>query len=172
MYILVLKQTFSKKSALYKFALYFTLYFLLASFILNYNIFISFYSTSLSLFQKIQVTPHLFFAGFFSLTPLMTILHFGVALLFALNILLATQKISSLKNPSVKFGIGAGVISLTTAGCASCGLSLLTIFGLGSALTLLPFKGVEILLATLLILISTTTYNLHALSKSCKLDKK
>lgn len=80
------------------------------------------------------------------------------AFLTGLNLLLVYKTISSLNHKGkIRFSIGgATIISLITSGCASCGVSVISILGISSsALSFLPFHGLELhLLATVLLLIS------------------
>ena len=86
------------------------------------------------------------------------------AVLTGMNLTLLVQRLSSLKN-SGKLRLmvgGSSVIGIIGSGCAACGLSLLTIIGLGGSLSYLPFRGTEISIITIIILI----YSLYMLTKN------
>lgn len=73
------------------------------------------------------------------------------------------------KRNNLKITLGAGIISIAAAGCASCGLSLVSIVGLGAALASLPFKGFELYIVSIVILLLSLYYNLSSLYKVCKI---
>lgn len=68
---------------------------------------------------------------------------------------------------------GATIISLITTGCASCGLSLLSILGLSASLSFLPFHGMELHLFSIFLLLFSSLYMLRQLhnAKYCKIKK-
>lgn len=83
---------------------------------------------------------------------------------------MVAEKVKFLKKRNnLKITLGAGIISIVAAGCASCGLSLASIVGLGSALAVLPFRGFELYIASIAILLLSLYYNLSSLYKACKI---
>ena len=68
----------------------------------------------------------------------------------------------------------AGFASLLTGvlapACPSCALGLLTLLGLGSFLTILPFKGAELgFLAVMVLLFSLAYLSKKIVTKGCKI---
>ena len=83
---------------------------------------------------------------------------------------MVVEKVKFLKKRNnLKITLGAGIISIAAAGCASCGLSLVSIVGLGGVLAALPFRGFELYLASVAILLLSLYYNLSSLYKVCKI---
>ncbi len=167
---IVAKQLLTEPKTYLLFVIYFLTYELLATIIQGFSLFSSFYTTMLPLLKKIQVTPYLFESAFLGNTHLVTTLQTLIALLFAANLTLITGRMHSLKDRSLKVGTGASIIALAVAGCSACGISLISLLGLSSALITLPFHGKEILVLTIGILAVTFVYNFQALTKSCKIN--
>jgi len=98
------------------------------------------------------------------------------ALLVAINLLLIGKTISLLgqrKKIHMTFG-GATLIGLATTGCTSCGFSLLSILGLSSSVSFLPFHGLELHIIAIALLLVSSFYMIHQLyeAKYCILYKK
>lgn len=167
---IVAKQLLTQPKTYILFVVYFLLYELLATLIQGFSLFSSFYTTMIPLLKKIQVTPYLFESAFLGNSHLTTTLQTLIALLFAANLTLITGRVHVLKNESLKISTGAGIIALAVAGCSACGISLLALLGLSSALIALPFHGKEILVLTIGILTITLVYNFRALTQSCKIN--
>ena len=93
-----------------------------------------------------------------------------ISLLFGVNLELVLRKIKFLKSSgNFHLTIGAGIISLFSAGCAACGLSFASVIGISSVVTLLPFHGLLLYLLSILILLASLIYNLDTLVKVCKI---
>jgi len=94
--------------------------------------------------------------------------------LFGLNLTIVLRKLNFLrKQGGLKLTLGAGIVSIVATGCASCGLSVVSLIGLGSVVGLLPFRGTELYFLGIIILVVSLFYNLHAYSIACKfLPKK
>ncbi len=78
-----------------------------------------------------------------------------VALLTGANLTLITKRLSTLRssgNLRVVVG-GSSVLGIVGSGCASCGLSILAFFGLSGAIAYLPFRGVELSIIAIVLLI-------------------
>ncbi len=83
---------------------------------------------------------------------------------------MVAEKVKFLKKRNnLKITLGAGIISIAAAGCASCGLSFISIVGLGGALAALPFRGFELYIISIAILLLSLYYNLSSLYKVCKI---
>lgn len=93
-----------------------------------------------------------------------------VSILFGLNTELVLRKIKFLASyGSLHVTFGTGLIALAATGCASCGLSLVSLVGLGGALAALPFHGLELYFVSIFILFASLWYNLNSLVKACKI---
>lgn len=93
-----------------------------------------------------------------------------IAILTGMVISLITMKVRM----KIKFKEHAGkkatigiVLGLFAPACASCGLGLISIVGLGSVLAYLPFKGIEIGILSV-ILLAYATYSLSSSMRECK----
>lgn len=165
----VLHTLFSSKKTYLLLVGYFLLYQFLATLIQGFSLFSSFYQTMLPVFTKIEVTPYIFESALRGTAHTTLTLQTIIAILFALNMTLITTKMSTQTNRTVKIGLTAGIISLITAGCSACGISLIAFLGAGTALATLPFRGTEILTLTILVLTTTLLYNFRAFTLSCKI---
>lgn len=75
-----------------------------------------------------------------------------VAGLFGMNLVLASRKVSVQK--SNHWVIGGGLFSgIMGSGCASCGLPILSVFGLSGSVAILPFRGLELLILSIILLL-------------------
>ena len=86
-----------------------------------------------------------------------------LALLTATNLLLIVQKISLLRKVgNVHFVAGGGsLVGIISGGCASCGLPVVSLLGLGGSMSVLPFKGAELPYISLVLL----SFSLYLLLK-------
>lgn len=67
-------------------------------------------------------------------------------------------------------GVSTGILA---AGCASCGISVLAMLGLGAGLAILPFKGLELSLLSVGLLTATLFWMANAKTrKLCALPKR
>ncbi len=108
-------------------------------------------------------------------TPLDTFLIILSALLVGANAVLISRSIKRLKNQEgLQLSIGgATIIAIITAGCSSCGFSILSIIGLSTSLSFLTFKGLELHLLATLTLLFSFTYMLKEIHSRiyCKIKK-
>jgi len=90
-----------------------------------------------------------------------------LALLFGINagIMFHKMRLSTSKQSGV---MAAGsFLAIMTGGCAACGVTLASLFGLGSVFAALPFYGLEVKVASLGLLL----YSTHILcDNNCKLE--
>lgn len=133
------------------------LYILLSGILINTTLISQIFAADFASEYKVKFLFFLltgFWETFSSLDQILLLIN---ALLTGLNILLIYKTISSLKHKGkIKFSIGgATIVSLITSGCASCGISVLSILGVSSTLSFLPFHGLELhFLATALLILS------------------
>jgi hypothetical protein len=100
-----------------------------------------------------------------SLSPFDVVLTIITALLVGINSMLIIRTIYVLEHKGkvhVSIG-GATIVSLVTTGCGSCGLSLISVLGLSASLSFLPFHGLELHIASIILLIFSIWYMLHQL---------
>jgi|SRR3989344_1411321 len=146
-------------------------FYLLNVLFFNYKDFFTFsrefgFLTALSLFFKgalnfLNVLPWYSSYG-------IVILSFLTGLFFTLVFYKIKQigKMGNERNFLGAFGVALGIIS---SGCASCGLGILGILGLSSALAVLPLKGLEISIIAILILAVSIVYTMNKITYNvCK----
>jgi hypothetical protein len=65
---------------------------------------------------------------------------------------------------------GASIIGLAAAGCSTCGISLFALFGLSTAVSSLPFRGLELHILALVLLLVSLWYMIKKLNEEiyCK----
>lgn len=138
--------------------------------LINYKSFISFGLADYTFLGKIKVLFFILVGSFQALDVRDATLLVIVSVLFGLNAELVLRKIRFLASyGSLHITFGTGLITLAATGCASCGLSLASLVGLGGALAALPFGGLELYIASILILTWSLFFNLDALVKACKI---
>ena len=79
-----------------------------------------------------------------------------ISLLTGMLITLISYKYKIVKESGKDIGILASLgilVGLLVPGCASCGIGLAAALGLGGSITSLPFKGIEISLIAIILLI-------------------
>ena len=151
----------------------FSLIFLLvSSILLNIQNLITFTTIDYPLIPKITILLS-FMVGFpKTISSIDLALLIIIAILFGINVELVVRKLSFLKKAgSTKLTFGAGIISIAVSGCASCGLSVLSFIGLGGAIAILPFGGIELYILAIAIMIASLFYNLRTLVKVCKIER-
>lgn len=149
----------------------FTLGFLTITTVLlnSLNLF-SILSSNYSILSTFRIFIVLILGTFRTISTIDTILLLTISVLFGMNFTLVIQKINFIKRgKNLKITLGAGIVSLASAGCASCGLSIVSLIGIGSSLALLPFGGLELYFLSIVILTASFIYNLNAIYKACKI---
>jgi len=145
-----------------------TFYVALTVALLNYRLF----GSALPFETKVSLFGTLFFGIFSAFSFQDTLLLFMNALLVGTNLLLIAKTFSFLKKQrSIRFTVGgASLIALVSTGCTSCGLSILSIVGLGGAFSFLPFHGMELHVLSLGLLTLSGGYLLQQLrlSRYCR----
>lgn len=141
------------------------LYTLIPLFFLNFSLTTNTLSGSFALGYKLSLFWSLFLGVFTAFSPVDTAILLLNALLVGINIVLIAKTIYYLEHAGkVKLSLGgAGLLGLVTTGCSSCGFSLLSLVGLGGALSFLPFHGMEIHILALLALVGSAFYMLKQL---------
>ncbi len=139
-------------------------------FLVNLLNFVSVAGADYSIFAKLKIFFVFFIGSFETVSSRDLFLLVLISILFGLNLSLVIEKIKFIKKqPNLKLTIGTGILSLGAAGCASCGLSVASIVGIGWGLAVLPFGGIELYFISILILFISLIYNLNSIYKACKI---
>lgn len=162
-----LRQTFKKEllsfnSLLIIFGISF-IYYSLSILIINYRLIASFVFGNNLIFYKLVLLKELILGAYSALGMRDFIFLVISSLLVGGNILMLFKTLKSLKMAGGKLNLSVGgttVLGITVAGSCSCGFSLLSILGLGGALSFLPFGGLEIHLFVIFLLIFSFLYSL------------
>lgn len=150
------------------------IYLLVSSIINEFAIYSNIFSQQFTLLLKLKISGLMFLKTLGMFGSVHTLLLLSIALVVGINIMLVTRKIAYLRlQKTLQWTFGAGVISLASAGCPGCGLSLLSITGLTPAIPGLPFQGILYLTIIFSILIMSSIYNAHMLGKfSCAIPQQ
>lgn len=146
------------------------IFILLSSLLINIQNIISIVTTPYPIDVRLKLFFYIVFGIFTAISSIGAVLLFITAVLFGLNISIIITKIGVMKKQKkLGFIFGAGVVSLVSAGCAACGLSLLSVVGLGSIVAFLPFHGIEFYIVSIAILLWSLYINLGAWVKACRI---
>ncbi|HSD98747.1 MAG TPA: hypothetical protein VLB73_03545 [Patescibacteria group bacterium] len=151
-------------------ALFASSYVILITFLLNYRLVLA--SESFPFKDRINIFLSLLSGIFTAFSPFDTVLFLCTAVLVGINTLLIIKTLSQLRvlgKLHMSIG-GAALVGLFTTGCTSCGLSLLSVLGLGTSIGLLPFHGLELRILSVIFLLFSAFYMLRQLRESiyCK----
>lgn len=151
------------------------LYIALSVYLPNYRFILSSVFGSSTVQYKIAVLFYSLGGLFTAFSTLDAVLLIITSLLLGINLALIARTKKRLDNSSVKFLVGGGgLFGLVSVGCSSCGYSLLSILGLGTSLSFLPF-GTKVFywlsIGALLFSIGYMTKRLND-SLNCNLDKR
>jgi hypothetical protein len=145
-----------------------TLFLLLSLSLINIPNILSVISSNYPLFSKLRILSVIITGAFYTISGIDFVLLLIISVLFGANFAFVIEKFNFIrKQHNLRLTIGSGIISLASAGCASCGLSLVSLVGLGSALAILPFRGVELYLLAIAVLLASFLYNLNSIYKAC-----
>lgn len=155
--------------------LFATLYLFAIDLLLNIRLLTTAFANHFPFSATVSLFFSLFLGSFTSMNAEPITLFFIIlnALLVGLNILLLGKAVIWLRNQRkvhVSLG-GATLFALVTAGCASCGLSLLSVLGLSATLAFLPFHGAELRVIACVFLLVSAFYMLRQLheAKYCRI---
>jgi len=150
------------------------LYIALASYSINYRLVLSTIAGPYELLYKFKILFYLLIGTKSALSVFDFFLLILISVLTALNIILIIRAIKNLRaTDGIKFVFGGGTIfGFISTGCASCGLSLLAILGLGGAFAFLPFGNHTLYLISIGLLIFSLFFLLKKLhdTKDCKIN--
>lgn len=149
------------------------LYILLSVILLNYKFLLATLTSSFQISAKVSIFFSLLQGTWTSMSHTDFVLMMVNAIFFGINMFLIIKTLSVIEHQGkVRLSIGgATVISLVTTGCASCGLSLLSILGVTASLSFLPLYSMFFHISATLILIFSTLYMLKKLhdGKYCRI---
>ena len=114
----------------------------------------SYYLTVAHIYEKsIVLYSQLFGIGF---TLVTLVLNLAIAIFFGIYIALLFYKKEVVKNKSISdkiTGIGGTAAAILASGCPACGLPLFAFLGFGAFISYLPYKGIEIKIISLILLL-------------------
>ncbi len=149
-------------------------YIAITVFFTNNRFLIETLASAAPLSYKLLISSELFIGMFTAFGVWQGILLLITALLVGVNITLLQKSVAILHAQGrIRLSVGGvSVLSLVTTGCSSCGVSLLS-FAFPSAALVLPFHGIGIQAAGVLLLGGSLLYSLSKLSQSpvCKVPK-
>ncbi len=150
------------------------LYYVFFIFLNNYSLVYSTVVAQFPMHTKLNIIVSLLTGIGTSLSGLNIIILGIVAVLTGLNSTLLFQNLKVMKSyGSMKVVVGgSSLLGLVSTGCASCGLPLLAFLGLGSSVSFLPLKGLELSLLTIILLLTSTFFLIKKLKtkSSCEVD--
>jgi|SRR5581483_9948367 len=148
------------------------LYTALVLYLLNFSLVKNTVIDATPLTFKLNLLLALLGGAWTAFSPLDRLLSFSTAVLFGANLALiisTAQKMKDGNGIKVIFG-GGTLLSIVSAGCTSCGFSLLSILGISGALSL-PFHGIELHIISLLLLFLSFFYMLRRFAAICKIRR-
>ncbi len=159
---------------LIKSVLFSLVYLVLSWSIYNFSVITNILSLPYSASTKLTVLLYTFVGFFKSSSYLASSTVLLIAILFGINTAFLIMQGSTLfkDRKRSRLAFSAGFISIATTGCAACGFSLISLFGVSGTLALLPFHGFELNVIAIFILGVATYLNFRSFTASCKLPAK
>ena len=144
--------------------------------LLNSTLFTSLVKSGTSFLELLLLFVSLIQGLWTSLSVTDFVLTMLTAVFVGANAALIIQTVSLLENRGklhLSVG-GATIFSLVATGCASCGLSFLSVLGLSASLSFLPFHGLELHIGSVVLLLLSALYMLKKLHDGvyCKIPQK
>ncbi|MEK6942843.1 MAG: hypothetical protein AABX00_02165 [Nanoarchaeota archaeon] len=130
--------------------------------IMNASLILDGMSPAYTIFDRITLAFNLLGGLFTNNSLLGAMLLITASLLSGLNLALLFIKIRNIKNVSYKeSGLSSSgtIASIMASGCTSCGISILSIIGFAGILAFLPFNGLELGFAGILLLLFSIYWN-------------
>jgi hypothetical protein len=142
-------------------------------YITNYSLIDQTLIGSFSFNYKSQILSALFEGLFTAISHLSLSLLVIIGFLTGMNLMLIFRnKEQWVKLRSANFAVGFGTLFGTASGgCASCGLPLLGLLGISGSVGYLPFKGAEISIAAIGLLLVSLLVLLKQNAQACLLKK-
>ncbi|MBI2031720.1 MAG: hypothetical protein HYT08_03840 [Candidatus Levybacteria bacterium] len=149
------------------------LYSALVAYTINYRLVFGIIIGDYSLFYKIRILFELLRGLGTALSGFDFLLLIITSLLSGVNMALIIRSLDVIKeNGEVKFMAGGGtLLGFVSSGCASCGFSLLSVLGIGSVFTTLPFSNYTLYILSIIFLLFSGFYMLKKLNniRLCKI---
>lgn len=173
-----LRQTFKKEilnpTSIIIISLVALTYFSFSVLIINYRFLGMALFGKASIFYKLNLLFIFLVGSYYALGVFDFILMVITSILVGANLLMLFKILKSLRTSEgkVSFTVGGStVIGILVAGSCSCGFSLISILGLTSALTFIPFGGLGIHLFSIFLLLVSLFYSLNTFHQEivCKI---
>lgn len=147
----------------------FLLFVFLPAVIINYRLFADTLFGDHSASFKVALTSSLLGGSLLRFSNVDLLLVLITGLLLGINISLVFLSVQTLQHAKkLSFSVGGiGLISLVASGCASCGISILSLVGISFAF--LPFHGVELTILSIGLLSISLITQLITYKKACTL---
>lgn len=144
-------------------------------YLLNYRLLLDVELGSYPIFYKFNILLLLLEGLTSAISPFDATLLVTAGILFGINLalLFKTAKRLMVKGSPIKLVVGGGsILGFISTGCASCGFSVFSVFGLGTGLSFLPLGGRWLYLLSILSLSFSSIYMLKRLADdvSCKIN--
>lgn len=163
-YARTLKKELRGKSLLIALCLALT-YILVSVYIANYSLIISTALGDHPFAYKQTVLLSLLTGSWGMFRPIETILLIVIALLMGINMALMGKTLRDMKSKKgvrLSFG-GSSMLAVVSVGCPGCGISLLSVAGVSSSF--LPFQGVPMQVASIILMVGSLVYILRKVSQ-------
>ena len=138
-------------------------YLIVALSLIDFRVVQNILQNSFGISLKIQILFQLFISLIRTM-PLSGVILITSALLTGANLVLLKRSLSSLH---LVVG-GSSFLAIVSGVCGACGLSVLSVLGLGTSLTFLPLRGLELSLFSVILLLISSFY-LYRKKQSCLL---
>lgn len=147
------------------------LYLVFSTLIINYRLLIDTFSNMYPLLYKAQLTVSLSTGRFWSMPFWESLILLLTSFLVGINITLLVKILRKMRHQGkLTFTTGgSSLLALVSAGCSSCGITLLSVLGVSSAIV--PLKSLPLQYLSLGLLTFSLAYSVRKLhDKSCKIN--
>ncbi len=144
------------------------LYFIAVIYSFNSHLVLNTVTGAYPLAYKIDILTLLLLGARADMTSLGLFVLILISLLTGLNLSLAFKRIRGFKGSKLSI-MGGSFFGVLGAGCVSCGLPVVSFFGLTGAVAYLPFRGREISFLALGLLVLSLILMLRNENKVCKI---
>lgn len=153
------------------------LYSVLAVLLLNYRLVWSTLSGSFPLDYKTRLLSQLYLGARVALSNADFILLIIISLLVGMNIAFLISGIRKIKEAGRSMRViagGSGILGIVSTGCTTCGLSMLSILGLGTGVSFLPWGSSSLYLLSIGALSFSILYIVRQMDRAryCEIVKK
>lgn len=168
-----LKQELLSPSVLLISAAIAVLYVFLSTLMLNFRLLAETFSGAYELPYKVAIVTSLLKGVLTLYNPFELTLILLLGFLMGINTVLIAKSLRDqrLRRGSWSFGLGF-LGMMATTGCASCGITLLSVIGPSVSLSLLPFQGIALQCASLGLLSFSIIHTLNRRAKGCIITER